>query len=94
MAKETLSNKIGFYSGYGRLIDPDDIKETVKKLKEPSYENYWQCNLCKNLFPQESRPDICSCGNNLMIGSTKRYFIDMFKEEDRIDEIFGKELTE
>lgn len=36
---------------------------------------YWQCNECKILYPVQARPDVCICGNDMLVNSTKNTMI-------------------
>ena len=36
---------------------------------------YWQCNECKILYPVGARPNICVCGNDMLVNATKNTMI-------------------
>lgn len=39
---------------------------------------YWQCNQCKVMWVNDDMPQVCSCGNNMFVNSTKRKILFNF----------------
>lgn len=47
---------------------------------------YWQCNECKIMYPRDTKPDICICGNDMLVNSTKNT-MTIFDVEVSNDEV-------